>query len=112
MAEFVRFDVVVDLARRNGSEGILYLQRWILRLLRPPDVVEAGATDAAGEVGMELAAGSAGCPWTEVIESQCTAWRQRSRKERRQETDATSILGRRRAKSRSTGAAISDGTVP
>lgn len=51
----LRFDVIVDLARGNGKEGILKSQCRILGLLHRPDVVETLTADAAREVGMKLA---------------------------------------------------------
>jgi hypothetical protein len=54
----LRFDVVVDLARGNGDEGILQVKCWILCLFQLPNVMQNFATDAAGEMGVELASHS------------------------------------------------------
>lgn len=54
----LRFDVIVDLFRRDGDEGIRQMQRRILGRLPLPDMVQTRAADAAGEVGMELGVGS------------------------------------------------------
>jgi hypothetical protein len=51
---YVRLDIVVDFACGNSNEGIFYVQGWMVCPVQLPDVVEAGATDAAREVGMEL----------------------------------------------------------
>lgn len=52
----VRVDVVVDLSRRDGGERVVEAQGGLPRPPGTPDVVQTGATDAAGEMGVELEA--------------------------------------------------------
>jgi len=51
---FLRFHVVVDLLRRDSNERVFEGESWLLGTARLPDVVKTSATDAAGEMGMEL----------------------------------------------------------
>ena len=55
-AECLRVNVIVNLAWRNGEKRILQLE-LLVRLPADPDVVEASATDAAGEVCVKLFGG-------------------------------------------------------
>ena len=53
----LRFDIIVDLSRGNSYQRILQVEGRMARLLCLPYVVEALATDAAGQVGMKLSRG-------------------------------------------------------
>jgi acetyl-CoA acetyltransferase len=50
----LRLDVIVDLSRRYGHQGVFQIQRSVALLLGGPDVVQTVPTDAAGEVCMKL----------------------------------------------------------
>lgn len=52
-----RDDVVVDLAGRDGQQRVVEVEAGERVLLRGPDAVQRLATDAAGEVGVELFGG-------------------------------------------------------
>jgi hypothetical protein len=106
-AECLRADVVVDLAWRNGEKRILQLDRRITCPPVDPDVVEAGAIDAAGEVRVKLFVGwrLAGRERKNAVHA-LLAKRRRNRRGWTPAAVCTSILGSRLAKETSTADSV------
>jgi hypothetical protein len=50
----LRLDIVVNLSRGYGDQGILEVEIEMLCFLCHPNVVQTLPTDAAGQVGVEL----------------------------------------------------------
>lgn len=53
----VRFQIVIDLVRRNCNKRVLDVQGRVLSLFRLPDVVQTLAADAASQVCVQLSRG-------------------------------------------------------
>lgn len=98
----LRLDVVVHLARRNGDEGIRQIQCWVLAFLHGPNLMEALATDAPRQMGMELAREHISMPCTGFIEVHAHLASRSCEGKKGWRTGHTSILGSCLQKSRST----------